>query len=130
MIFKLWLYSLLPHTFTLSHSHSHSHSLLTHMHTLTHTHTHTLTHTHTHTLTQCVGGVLIGLGVWIEILDQNFEAVVDGDQILYGAYITIAAGCAIIVLGVVGIIGAVYDHLINRVILFVVSLIDNGFAYS
>ena len=59
--------------------------------------------------------------------------MVDGDQILYGAYITIVAGCAIIVLGVVGIIGAVYDHLINRVILFVVNcypwFILYGYAY-
>ncbi|CAI8028543.1 hypothetical protein GBAR_LOCUS16266 [Geodia barretti] len=66
-----------------------------------------------------VGCVLIGLGAWFEILDQNFEAIVDGDQLVYGAYLTIAAGCAIIVLSVIGIFGAICDYKANRVLLFV-----------
>ena len=70
---------------------------------------------------QCVGCVLIGLGAWFEILDQNFEAIVDGDQLVYGAYLTIASGCAIIVLSVIGIFGAICDYKANRVLLFVVS---------
>ena len=70
---------------------------------------------------QFVGCVLIGLGAWFEILDQNFEAIVDGDQLVYGAYLTIAAGCAIIVLSVIGIFGAICDYKANRVLLFVVS---------
>ena len=65
--------------------------------------------------------MLIGLGAWFEILDQNFEAIVDGDQLVYGAYLTIAAGCAIIVLSVIGIFGAICDYKANRVLLFVVS---------
>ena len=40
---------------------------------------------------------------------------------MYGAYLTIAAGCAIIVLAVIGIFGAICDYKANRVLLFVVS---------
>lgn len=60
---------------------------------------------------------MIGLGVWFEILDQEFEAIVDGDQILYGAYLIIAAGCAVIILAVVGMFGALYDSKVNRFLL-------------
>jgi hypothetical protein len=65
-----------------------------------------------------LGGVLVGLGVWFEIIDQNFEEIVDGDQILYGAYIVIAAGCAIIIVAAIGIFGAVCDYKVNRFLLF------------
>ena len=69
--------------------------------------------------------MLIGLGAWFEILDQNFEAIVDGDQLVYGAYLTIAAGWARIILSVIGICGAICDYKANRVLLFVVSFGSN-----
>ena len=69
---------------------------------------------------------MIGLGVWFEILDQNVEAIVDGEEIVYGAYMIIAAGCAIIVLAIIGIFGALCDYKVNRVILFVVSSLTDS----
>lgn len=64
---------------------------------------------------------MIGLGVWFELLDQNIEAIVDGEEIVYGAYMIIAAGCAIIVLSIVGIFGALCDYKANRFLLLLVS---------
>ena len=64
---------------------------------------------------------MIGLGVWFELLDQEFEAVVDGEQIRNGAYLIVAAGCAVIILAALGILGALCDYKTNRILLFVVS---------
>ena len=66
---------------------------------------------------------MIAIGVWLEVQDQNFEAIIDGDEILYGPYLIIAAGCGVIVVAVVGMFGACCDHRVNRILLLVVSII-------
>ena len=64
---------------------------------------------------------MIALGVWLEFLDQSFEAAIDAEQLLYGPYLIIAAGCGVVVVAAVGMVGACYDHKVNRVLLGVVS---------
>ena len=64
---------------------------------------------------------MIALGVWLEFLDQSFEAAIDAEQLLYGPYLIIAAGCGVVVVAAVGMVGACCDHKVNRVLLGVVS---------
>ena len=64
---------------------------------------------------------MIAWGVWLEFLDQSFEADIDAEQLLYGPYLIIAAGCGVVVVAAVGMVGACYDHKVNRVLLGVVS---------
>ena len=59
--------------------------------------------------------------MWLEFLDQSFEAAIDAEQLLYGPYLIIAAGCGVVVVAAVGMVGACCDHKVNRVLLGVVS---------
>lgn len=77
----------------------------------------------THTffpLTQAVGGTLIGIGSFLAVQEQEFDAIIEEDEIFYGPYILIASGCAIIIVAVIGMIGACCDYKLNRYLLFVV----------
>ena len=64
---------------------------------------------------------MIGAGVWLETEEQSFEAAIDNEELLYGPYLIIAAGCAIVVVAILGILGALYDSKINRFLLYFVS---------
>ena len=64
--------------------------------------------------------------MWFELLDQNFEDIVDGEQILYGAYIVIAAGCVIIIVAAIGIFGASCSCSLNKFLLVVVSFEESS----
>ena len=64
---------------------------------------------------------MIALGVWLEFLDQSFEAAIEAEELLYGPYLIIAAGCGVVVVAVVGVLGACCDYKVNRVLLGVVS---------
>lgn len=61
---------------------------------------------------------MISVGVWLKIQSDEFEAAVDTEQILYGPYLIMAAGCAIIIVAIVGMFGACCDRKFNRVLLF------------
>ena len=67
------------------------------------------------------GCVLIGLGVWLEIQDQAFRILVDKQEFLYGPYLIIAAGCAIILVSGIGMVGALCETKINKFLLGFVS---------
>ena len=59
--------------------------------------------------------------MWLEIQDQGFRQLVDGQEFLYGAYLVIAAGCAIAVVSAIGLIGALCETKINKFLLGFVS---------
>ena len=77
---------------------------------------------HTHTHTQALGGVLIGVGVWLEIQEQTVVEVVNQQVFLAGPYLLIAAGCCIVIVSLIGMFGAFCDSKINRFLLVLVSL--------
>ena len=70
---------------------------------------------------QALGGVLIGVGAWLEIQEQTIVQVVDQQVFLAGPYLLIAAGCCIVIVAVIGMIGAFCDKKINRFLLVLVS---------
>ena len=73
---------------------------------------------------------MIGLGVQFTLLEEDVDAIVGDQEILYGAYFIITAGCAVIVLAVFGILGALCDYKINRILLFLVrALFMSPFCY-
>lgn len=78
---------------------------------------------------QAIGGVLIGVGGWLAYQEDNFSAAINGDGdfqiVLAGPYIIIAAGCAIVLLSVLGVIGALCDKKINRFLLIFVSSVGD-----
>ena len=61
------------------------------------------------------------MGVWLEIEEQSLEAAIDQQELLIGPYILIAAGCAIIIVAFIGMIGACCDHKFNRFLLVLVG---------
>ena len=67
---------------------------------------------------------MIGVGAWLEFQEQSISAAIEGDfqAILLGPYIIIAAGCAIVLLATIGIIGALCDTKLNRFLLVFVSV--------
>lgn len=68
---------------------------------------------------------MIGVGAWLADEEQAISAAIDGDlsfeAVLAGPYIIIAAGCAIVLLATIGIIGALCDTKLNRFLLVFVS---------
>lgn len=64
-----------------------------------------------------LGGVLIGLGIYLEVQESSFEAAIDQGELLVGPYLLIAAGCAILLVAFIGMIGACCDAKINRFLL-------------
>ena len=59
--------------------------------------------------------------MWLEIQDQEFRELVDNQEFLYGAYLIIAAGCAIAVVSAIGMVGALCETKINKFLLGFVS---------
>ena len=70
---------------------------------------------------QVFGVVLIGVGVWAEIQDQSFRDLVDQQEFVYGAYLIAAVGCGIILVSVIGLVGALCETKINKFLLGFVS---------
>ena len=71
---------------------------------------------------QALGAVLIGVGAWLEVQEQTIVEVVNQQVFLAGPYLLIAAGCFIVIIAVIGMIGAFCDSKINRFLLLLVSL--------
>ena len=72
---------------------------------------------------QALGGVMIGLGVWLEIEGDEYRDIVnDDDELFIAPYLIVAAGCAVIVVAVIGMIGACYDAKLNRFLLVLVRI--------
>ena len=70
---------------------------------------------------QVLGAVMVGVGVWLELEEREFVAAVESRTFLIGPYLIVAAGCAIIVVAGVGFAGALCDHKVNRILLYLVS---------
>lgn len=72
-------------------------------------------------LLQAIGLALVGLGAWLEIEQQSFQAVINQQQLLFGPYIIIAVGCIIVLIAFIGMVGACCDNKLNRFLLGLVS---------
>ena len=59
--------------------------------------------------------------MWAEIQDQTFRDLVDQQEFLYGAYLVVAVGCGIILVSVIGFVGALCETKINKFLLGFVS---------
>lgn len=57
----------------------------------------------------------------MEVQDQTFRALVDLKEFVYGPYLLIAAGCAVILVSALGVVGAVCETKINKFLLGFVS---------
>ena len=68
-----------------------------------------------------MGGVLVGVGAWLEIQEQTIVDVINQQVFLVGPYLLIAAGCFIVIISLIGMFGAFCSHKINRILLVVVS---------
>lgn len=64
-----------------------------------------------------LGLVMIGVGAWLEVREQIIVAAIDSDTFLVGPYLIIAAGCAVVLVAAIGMIGALCDKKINRFLL-------------
>ena len=68
------------------------------------------------------------MGAYLEVQEQSISAAINGDGdfqiVLAGPYIIIAAGCAILLLSALGVIGALCDTKINRFLLIFVSSVS------
>jgi energy-coupling factor transporter transmembrane protein EcfT len=64
-----------------------------------------------------LGVGLIASGAWLEIQHQSFRELVDDSSLQYGPYLVIASGCAIFLVSVIGIVGALFDTKINKFLL-------------
>ncbi len=71
-------------------------------------------------LTQALGVVLIGVGAWLEVAEGTLVNAVNQQAFLVGPYLIIVVGIAIVLIGTVGMIGAMCDKLINRILLYIV----------
>lgn len=49
--------------------------------------------------------------------NKSFRYIVDLKEFQYGAYVIIAAGCAIMLVSLIGIVGALFDTKINKFLL-------------
>ena len=65
---------------------------------------------------------MIGVSVWLETEEMTFEAAIDNQELLYGPYLTAAAGSAIILVAILGVLGACCDKKINRFLLVLVRI--------
>lgn len=63
------------------------------------------------------GLALLGVGVWLEVVDQVIVQAVQNNIFLVGPYLLIAVGAAIVVVAVLGIIGGACQKKFNRVLL-------------
>lgn len=70
---------------------------------------------------QALGGVLIGVGAWLEVQEQTIVDVVNNQVFLVGPYLLIAAGCCIVIVALIGMFGAFCDSKVNRFLLVLVS---------
>lgn len=50
-------------------------------------------------------------------------SAVNQQAFLVGPYLIIVVGIAIVIIGAVGMIGAMCDHLVNRILLYIVSIV-------
>ena len=68
------------------------------------------------------------MGAYLEVQEQSISAAINGDGdfqiVLAGPYIIIDAGCAILLLSALGVIGALCDTKINRFLLIFVSSVS------
>lgn len=71
---------------------------------------------------QICGLALLGVGVWLEIVDQVIVEAVQNSVFLVGPYLLIAVGAAIVVVAVLGIVGGACQKKFNRVLLILVRL--------
>lgn len=69
-----------------------------------------------------LGIALIGLGAWLEVEEGTLVEVIDQQAFLAGPYLIIVVGIAIVLIAFVGMVGAMCDHLINRILLYIVSV--------
>lgn len=67
------------------------------------------------------GLVLLGVGVWLEVVDQVIVQAIQNSVFLVGPYLLIAVGAAIVVVALLGIFGAACQKKCNRVLLILVS---------
>ncbi len=75
-------------------------------------------------LSQGLGLALIGVGAWLEVEEGILVDAVNQQAFLVGPYLLIAVGVAIVMVAVVGMIGAMCDRVINRVLLYIVSCVE------
>ena len=59
----------------------------------------------------------------MEVEEGILVDAVDQQAFLVGPYLLIVVGIAIVMVAVVGMIGAMCDHVINRVLLYIVSCV-------
>lgn len=64
---------------------------------------------------------LITVGVWAEVVSNEYEELVSLNELLYGPYLAIASGCALIVVSAIGIVGVCCETKINKFLLSFVS---------
>lgn len=72
---------------------------------------------------QALGAVMIGVGTWLELQERSLVDAIESETFLVGPYLIIAAGCAVVLVAVIGIIGALCDKKINRFLLGLVSIL-------
>ena len=64
--------------------------------------------------------VMIAVGSWLEVEERSIVAAIENRSFLYGPYLIIAAGCAVVVVSGIGIVGALCDKKVNRLLLTIV----------
>lgn len=64
---------------------------------------------------------MVGVGAWLEVQERSIVAAIEEEAFLAGPYLIIAAGCAIVLVAIIGLIGALCDKKINRFLLIFVS---------
>lgn len=64
---------------------------------------------------------MIGVGVWLELQERTVVDAIQTSTFLIGPYLIIAAGCAVVLVAAIGIVGALCDKKINRFLLIFVS---------
>lgn len=67
---------------------------------------------------------MIAVGVWAEIQDSTFRDLVDQQEFVYGPYLLVAVGCAVILVSAIGMVGALCETKINKFLLGFVSSIQ------
>ncbi|XP_064399863.1 tetraspanin-7-like [Halichondria panicea] len=70
-----------------------------------------------------LGLALIGLGAWLEVEEGTLVDAVNQQAFLVGPYLLIVVGIAIVAIAVVGVLGAMCDHLFNRVLLYIYIIV-------
>ena len=67
--------------------------------------------------------MLIGVGAWLEVQERTITAAIESETFLVGPYLIIAAGCAVVLVAAIGMVGALCDKKINRFLLIFVSVL-------